>query len=401
MNIIENKKRIIVIGGGTIGCLTVIHFINDSTKEITWYRDPLSNTQSVGEATTLAVPRLLHNNLNFHPYKDFSLIDGNLKRGIRKLNWGETSLGDYTHFFGLSEHGIHFNAVKFQNLIYQKLKHRVNVIEEKAPPYSNIEGDYIIDCSGSPKDYSEFNLANQIPVNSAYVVDCPWDYPEYDYSFHIALSHGWVFCIPLKNRMSVGYMYNSSQTTLQEIKKDINQVFKNLKLSPSQNITQWNFKNYYRKQNFTERVCYNGNSSFFLEPLESTSTAFAIRVNRTLDKFLNKEISLHQANESYENEIIDIQRMISLHYISGSKFNTPFWDFATSINEKFFKESLNKGKYNFKKIYLESSKFINSKNLGLNFNGPPEAYGTWGINNYIQNIEGLNLTKKLNKLLNI
>jgi len=396
MNIIGNKKKLTVIGGGTAGAITALQLYNTHTKEVVWYRDPSSKTQSVGEASTLGIPTLLHYGLKFH-YKDLPKIEGTSKRGIRKINWGHQSSKDFIHGFDLHTTALHFSAVKFQNYIYNSLKPYIKIIESPSLNLAEIDSDYIFDCTGKPKEYSDFVMSQAIPVNSAYVVNCFWDKPKYDYSFHIARPYGWVFCIPLQKRMSVGYMYNSNISSLEEVKKDINNIFEQLNLTPSTEITEWNFKNYFRKENFTNRVCYNGNSSFFLEPLESTSTGFMIDINQIALNLLDKNISLSQANKSYHSIITDLQEMITMHYFSGSSFDTPFWQNAISISENFLQKSFKNS--NFKSFYKQIQSFKNSNHLGIAFNQPVHAQ--WGINNWDQNLKGLNLYNKLNKLINI
>jgi hypothetical protein len=398
MNIIENKKKIAIIGKGTAGSISAAHYTYYANCEIEWYRDPLTSTQSVGEASTLTLPRLLKSALNTH-YTELNELHSTTKRGIRKLDWGINGSKDFIHDFSINSAGIHFDAVKLQNFIAKKLKNHIKIVESKSLSHSEIDATYIIDCTGKPLDYTPFNISKSTPINSAYVVNCYWDYPKYEYSFHIARPYGWVFGIPLKNRISIGYMYNSNINNLDEIKEDINNIFKKLNLTPSYDVTQWFFKNYYRKQNHTQRVTYNGNSSFFLEPLESTSTTFMDFINKNTLKLLSNEITIEEANKSYLNEMEDIQRIIALHYYSGSSFKTNFWEYAFELSQNFLKDNIKNVK--FKNLYNFCKKFSNSNALTL----PPDIMygdeiGLWPTVSYIQNFEGLGLYNKIDKLLN-
>jgi hypothetical protein len=48
---------------------------------------------------------------------------------------------------------------------------------------------------------------------------------------------------------------------------------------PSDKTNHLEFQSYYKKNNFSSKVIYNGNSSFFIEPLEATSIGFSIETN--------------------------------------------------------------------------------------------------------------------------
>ena len=46
----------------------------------------------------------------------------------------------------------------------------------------HVDADFIIDCSGKPTDHTELELAEYIPVNTALVKRCYWDYPQYTHT---------------------------------------------------------------------------------------------------------------------------------------------------------------------------------------------------------------------------
>ena len=399
MNILENKKKIVIIGKGTAGSVTAAHYrILFPNDEIEWYRDPITHTQSVGEASTLFIPTLLRQSLNTH-YSELEELDATSKRGIRKINWGTEGSKDFIHDFDINSTGIHFNAVKLQNYIAKKLQNHINIINEKSPNHLDIDCTHIVDCTGKPTDYSLFNKSEATPINTAYVVNCYWDFPKYEYSFHIARPYGWVFAIPLRDRISIGYMYNANINTLEEVKEDINNIFSYLNIIPSHNISQWSFKNYYRKQNHTKRISYNGNASYFIEPLESLSTPFMGFINFNNARMLDNEITVEEANNIYLNELRDYQRIIALHYFAGSSYKTKFWDHAMEKSHNFLKENIKDPR--FLNLYKFCKDFSNSNYLTY----PPElqGFGTeigmLPARSYVQNFEGLGLYNKIDKLL--
>ena len=83
-----------------------------------------------------------------------------------------------------------------------------------------VEYDYVIDCRGFPKDYSDYIITPNIYVNAGIVFDSLKP-SKWDYSYHIAHKNGWMFGLPLSNKVSFGYLYNSKLTTKQECLIDL------------------------------------------------------------------------------------------------------------------------------------------------------------------------------------
>lgn len=374
-------KRIVVIGNGTAGMLTVMHYLKwADNSEIDLYFDPSIKPQSVGEGANLILPKNLGECLSF-TYTDLENINGTLKYGIKKSGWTEK---EYTHHFLPGNVSYHFSAVELQNFILSTIKNRINIVEKNVNS-SDIDADLIIDCSGTPKNYDDFYMSECIPVNSVYVTPCYWDVPRFNYTLTIARPYGWVFGIPLKNRCSIGYMYNHNINNLEEIKEDVKNVFTQYNLIPGSETNQFNFKNYYRKTNFTERVAYNGNCSFFLEPMEATSISTMDIIQRlTFDvHFLGMPIEI--ANKRYLEVIDEIENVIMLHYLTGSTYDTNFWDFAKHRAEKKLSSA------------MKDSKFVKMISPGMEEN--TFAYGSWGYPSFQENIKGLGIYDRLLKLI--
>ena len=402
MNIIENKKKIAIIGRGTAGSLAVslFNYYNLSKDyEIDWYFDPSINPLSVGEGSTVTFPFNIAPQLDMG-YTEARKLDCTNKIGIKKIGWN--GAGDYLHEFPLGQSGLHFNATSFQNCVLNKISSQVNIKKTNIIDPSNIDATHTISCTGKPKTYNEFSPAKYIPVNAAFVTQCYWEKPEFDYTLCVARPYGWVFGVPLQNRCSIGYIYNKDINSLEEVKEDIKEVFTQFNLTPSPDTNSLTFKNYYRKVNYTERVSYNGIASFFLEPLEATSTHMAIDVNESVFRYLFREDKplLSNMNSRYLNQQTETERMIMLHYLAGSPYKTTFWDYAQSQGEKCILETSDDS---FKKMISHSLLYLKENRTvwwGDHIHNHKEI-GQWGISSYNQNLKGLNLYSKLNKLLNI
>ena len=394
MNIIENKKKLTIIGNGTAGSLSAADFSRNTDWEIEWYFDPNISPQSVGEGSTIPLPFSLYHDLDFQ-INDLEKIEGTLKRGVRKIDWNGN--GDYMSDFPLNNAGLHFNAVKLQEFIFNKLKTKINIIPKNISNYNQIDSSYIIDCSGKPNNYGDYYQAESINLNSAYVVACSWDRPEFEYTLCIARPYGWVFGIPLQSRCSIGYLFNKDINTLEEVKEDIQNIFLQYNLNPSNKTQYLNFNNYFKKENFTDRVAYNGNASFFLEPMEATSTGMIATINSLVKEYITNNKNLEDINNIYLNENFEVEGMISLHYFAGSKFKSKFWEVSQLKAENYIKKLIKNPK--FIEIYNLSKNYTNQDIQHVPIGRHNIRLGQWNITNYNNNLKGLNLYNKIDKLI--
>lgn len=386
-------QKISVVGRGTVGCLSAAHFLRHSNLEIDWVYDPNVPTAAVGEGTSLIFPKELISLFNWQ-HTDLIKIKGTVKQGIYKENWGNG--GEFLHPFPIDSVGMHLSAYDFQDAVFDLISSnpRINLIEKSVDNDQQLDSDYVMFCTGSKKELdNNFLIKNSIPVNSAYVTHCFWDYPRFTYTLTIARPWGWVFGVPLQHRCAIGYLFNKDITDLEIIKEDVKEVFSAYNLTPSDKTNHINFNNYCRVDNFNNRTVYNGNASFFLEPLEATSTGLAAYVNRYAFDVWGGNISSKEANDWYHKEISDIESMICLHYLAGSKFKTEFWDYAHDLaNEKIEFEFKNKSEFS---IFAAAS--LNNNSLlfpsGNNI-------GSWPELSYNINIKKLNLEDKIKLLEN-
>lgn len=376
--------KLAVIGKGTAGSLTYNHFGYYTDWEIDCYYDSSVQEQAVGEGTTITLPRTLHYTLDFEFYK-MKYFNGNYKNGIHYIDWVDEN---YMHTFPAPDMSMHFSAVELQRYIAEKNKNRINFKDTKINNVYDVDADYVIDCSGKPNTLDDFKLAEYIPVNTAYVRQCYWDYPKYDYTLCIAAEWGWIFGIPLRNRMSWGYIYNQQITDHEVVKEQLLDVIDSYGMKPSEEENRLDFNNYYRKENFFEKISYNGNSSFFLEPMEATSLTTVDNINRKIyDSIVNKE-SIDVHNQWYEKIFKQLQDIIVMHYLGANKYDNEFWTYAKKLATK----CLSNNELNYKEY---SAILDNVNNLAFDLS---EDYGVWRMHSFNQNINALGLLNKLKDL---
>lgn len=378
-------KKVAIIGQGTAGAFSITHYIRWTDWNIDWYFDSNKPTQAVGEGSNLVFPQSLYENVGF-TYIDLDKLDGSFKLGIDKQNWGTS---DYTHTFAPPHIACHFNAKKFQKYVYDNVQNvdRIRIIDKNIINPHDVDADYVLDCSGKPDDLSLFETNLAIPVNSVHVTQCYWDRIEFQKTLTIARPYGWVFGIPLKNRCSIGYLYNNKINSLEEVKEDVKEIFSAYNLNPSTDTNTFEFGNYYRKKNFDNRVVYNGNASFFLEPLEATSIHFMQTVQQLSLNHWWGDTSI-DCEAEYKKQLSQVETMIMLHYYAGSKFDTKFWNYAQEKATAHIENAL-----------INDHDFKLILKCALN-NQPTREYGTWGIHSFKENLKGLGLTDHIQDLLN-
>lgn len=394
-------KKIAIIGRGTAGAVSASHFHRWTDCQIDWYFDPNRPTQAVGESTNLLFPRLLFNNLGFEHY-DLPKIGGTYKRSIKKFNWGPSGK-IFEHTFSPPGIPYHVDCLKLQDYVLNFFKNdpRVNVIPSDVTSHDQIDADYIMDCSGRPKTYDEFHISPYIPVNSTHVIQCYWNQPRngFEYTLMVARPYGWVFGIPLQNRCSMGYMYNKDITSLEEVHEDLLKVIEEFELIPSSDNITFSFGNYYRKQNFSDRVAYNGNASFFLEPMEATSIGMMDKTAReAYDCWFNNK-PINDCQKEYERHLKNTEHFVAMHYAAGSIYKNKFWDFAKEKGEKALERAVLDEEF---MLQVETSKKYLNKHIGymsevLDPNNFPE-FSFWWVGSFVQNFPPLGLYDKVDEI---
>jgi hypothetical protein len=208
-----------------------------------------------------------------------------------------------------------------------------------------------------------------------------------------AKKYGWSFGIPLQNRIAIGYVYNDNFCTLEDIKSEVLDIFDVYNIIPSDITNSIKFNNsYYRKQNFTDRIVYVGNSSFFLEPLEATSFWIGDKIQRCAYDIWNNNLEIDKANNFYSNILQEAEVMIMLHYFASSIYKNSFWDFAIYRAN----ECINRAMMNKKFVNMIEKSFVYNFDMTEDLNH--ELYSGWGPTSWHQNIEGLGLKNYFLKL---
>jgi len=393
-------KELAVVGAGTAGVISVLHSLRlPGEINIKWYYDPNKKPVSVGEGSQVAFPEHLAVTFGFDLGDIKNKLDGSVKLGIEKINWGDGN--DFKHNFIMPYHAIHFNANKTQDYVLSNLTNEKLEIIDKAVTADDINADWIIDCTGAPSNFDECNILDNIPVNKAYIVQAEHNQEKQtiDSTLCIARPFGWVFIVPLANRYSIGYIFNSDITPDEDIKKDVEEVYKYIPVKPNVETGFIPFKNYIRKENFTHNKAYNGNASFFMEPIEATSQGNIFWINQSFNEIMGQPADFERWNQLYTTEMLWSEMIINLHYLAGSKWNNDFW------NEAYKKALVSVDKIKDDRYYEAWKKIVDHKEMDtlecvLDMATKAGGIGQWNTMSWHQNLKGLNVRSKLQKIIN-
>ena len=323
-------KKIAIIGAGNAGCITALHFykyLSEETElsfEITIYHSPQHHPiERVGQGTTLKPTELISSTLNVNWYNN--PMDATFKTGFMYEGWGKKK-DKIFHNFPLNDMGIHYVPQKLSKVVLES--GYFNVIEKTiTDPEKEIDADVIFDCRGRHnRDKSNYDkLIN--PLNSVLLYDTKEPNHSLHYTNCVATPNGWTFVIPNVDSVSYGYLYNNTITSKEDATEDFLDRFE-----LPETDGELTFENYMAKNMFVgERTILNGNMYGFLEPLEATSLGIYQSICRQAwDGMFNIQ-PLHVCNDKIRRVMKEIETFILWHYQYGSKYDTPFWEYAKSL----------------------------------------------------------------------
>ena len=321
--------KISVVGGGNGGCFTALYIAwHRKDIEVELIYTPEILPERVGQATLLNPPGLLWAATGFDWYHN--PIHATMKSGILYEGWGQVN-DKVFHPFPPNSMAMHYCPWEMQASIMQsghfKLTH--GDVDPK-----DVDADYVFDCRGKPDDFSNYEDLDN-PINACILGRPKWNTSKNSWSRHVATPDGWTFVIPTRksspsNDFCVGYCYNSDITQKEVAEYNFLEMFD---VEVTKHVK---FKNYIAKNpTIDDRIILNGNRLFFLEPLESSSTqTYIMWVKYIVDDVLKGEATFKNASKEVRRYIEQVKNFVLWHYQCGSKYDTPFWDYARSLTFK-------------------------------------------------------------------
>ena len=203
-----------------------------------------------------------------------------------------------------------------------------------------INSDLFVDCTGFKqvlrKECKRVDLSDRLFVNTAVAGHVTYNDQHNELTPYVkcdAVDHGWIWKIPVQNRIGSGMLFNRNITDVDTAKDYFVKYWDNRISKDNLKIINWD--PYYNEDQWHENIVSIGLSAGFIEPLESTGVGLMTYAIGQLNGILNE--NHYTANEvDYFNIQMKIVfenciNFVAMHYANNSR-TTPFWNF---VNDTF------------------------------------------------------------------
>jgi len=296
-----------------------------------------------------------------HPYQDpltYSLYLENLYRDdhIDQFNF-MSKLSRYDKvpikedMSKIAPYGLHFDATSIAEYLKEiAIQRGVKHFDAKVTGFDlnedgyisciNLEdgivlSDFVFDCSGLHRviikefDASWHSFRDDIPMKMA----IPFSIQSniFPHTGAVAMNAGWMWQIPLQNRIGSGYVFDTDFISEEDARKELLEKYNIEVDSKPFNIDAGAYKNIWVKN-----VVAIGLSAGFLEPLEANSIWL---FTRNLERFFRDKNNLFTTdqkikdlyNDSAFKDMQETVDFIRLHYMTDKR-NTGFWRGVSKYN---------------------------------------------------------------------
>ncbi len=202
-----------------------------------------------------------------------------------------------------------------------------------------IEVDFVIDCTGFRRAIigqmgaGWCSYGDMLPLNKAMPFWLDHD-PKHDiapYTLAQALGSGWMWGIPVQDRMGCGYVFSDAHVSADQAQAEVEaklrrpiDVRRIIDINPGRLDQSW-----------IGNCVAVGLAQSFLEPLEATSIhGSLVQLLMLLENSPDQLVSgvslgkIAQFNQTVARQVDDFAQFINLHY-AGGRADTPFWQDMT------------------------------------------------------------------------
>lgn len=253
------------------------------------------------------------------------------------------------------KYAYHMNALKFADYLTKfstergvshildhvvdvEMAENGNIAAVKTRTGQRIESDLFVDCTGFSALLIEQNLgvdwvdcSQWLLCNQAVTMHVPY---EHYYAGHVrpytqasALSAGWVWDIPLRDKRSLGYVHSSAFLDAEGAEAEL-RAFEGAH-SEGLDARLVPFKVGHRRQQWYKNCIAIGLAGSFIEPLESTglylSDLATVMLAEHFPRDDNYEPLAYRFNRILSNRYYEILDFINMHYCLTQRADTEFW----------------------------------------------------------------------------
>lgn len=333
-------------------------------KEITWIYPEQNKPIGVGEALIPDVSHFL-NDLGISHKDIIKHCNGTLKLGIKFQDFNQDG-ESFTFPFGVGQQdqynsssldrimatdkipsnmfdykdiSVHFRASDLLAYMDTLAPGIPNLkIIRKSVTLKDVEGtcDLLIDSTGFARHIASWpenfvSIADKIPNNRALVFRHPYTDKAMQckpYSIFKAMSHGWIWNIPLGDQLAVGYVHDSKYNVMDEFISYIQDKFY-IKVTADQigHVAMVTGRN---KIHLKDNIVAVGLASAFIEPIESTGLYLVTSALKRLTEYINGTLTEERYNEQTNDEFDSVMNFIIAHY-KYSKRDNDYWNHYKAI----------------------------------------------------------------------
>jgi tryptophan halogenase len=344
--------RIAVLGGGTAGFIAAAHFTRYLPQaELLHVFDSRISTIGVGEGTTPRFATWFEEITGLGLTHLAERCGATLKKGSRYEGWGSNGTNFVHRFHPVRLTAYHFDAaavvpVLGEHVRATRLDARVDAMRTFPDGVQLLlDGgtthlcDYVFDARGFPRDgvdsTDDFIKLDWIPTGRAMIRRLrPQGLSEV--SRIVARPHGWIFQIPLREWTSCGYVFNPRISSDAEVAADLTAFLHEEGVVTWEQRAAPSFPNFIRRAMFDGRVFWGGNAASFIEPLEATTIGHTIVQIRAATRWIAEEgqgrrgelDEIEAFNRTMLSYVCCDSLFVAWHYACGSRWDTPFWEYA-------------------------------------------------------------------------
>lgn len=437
--------KICIVGGGSAGWMSAATFVKLFPEyDVTLVESSNIKTSGVGESTIQEM-KVWIDLLGINDHKMLKEVGGTFKHSIKFTNFYLKDSGSFHYPFGMTagpdannwwfkknslpdtplsdyaesvnpltliaennkfesnlKYSFHFDATKFglwlkDKFCRGKVNHIIGDVIEYKGDYivtdsgEKIFADLFVDCTGFKslllgKHLGEefISFSDLLPNDSA--VSTHLEYTDKQnqlnpYTECTAIDNGWVWNIPLWDRIGSGYVYSSKYLTKEQSLIEFEQYLKDKGFDTSKCVFNHIDMRVGRHKRFwVDNVVAVGLSSGFIEPLESNGLFTVCRNLISLVKVLRRGVPSQFSKDIYNSDMKlvfdEFADFVASHYALSQRQDTPYWrdNFnkeydidGADKNERYglklySREFFRYGKYNF------LDKGFHYISAGMNFN---------------------------------
>jgi hypothetical protein len=112
--------KIAVIGTGTVGVMSVLHFLKYIEKaEVTCIYNPKKKILGIGESSNVNLPHLLWDAANYNVFIDSKELSSTVKLGVKYRNWREN---DFISPILPTHYAMHFDNFALSEKMFARAK---------------------------------------------------------------------------------------------------------------------------------------------------------------------------------------------------------------------------------------------------------------------------------------